>query len=85
MKDRSAENGIDYFYNLARVYILDYQSATSGLIGDGTVGFVRDTVYSAGALWSLSLSYRRIDDDKGRQYDLEQSAVKAMRGVLETG
>lgn len=44
---------------------------------------MRDTVYCAAAIWSLYQSYRRIDDDRGKSYELGQSAVKAMRGVLE--
>lgn len=47
------------------------------------VGSVRDTVYCAAAIWSLYQAYRRIDDDRGKSYELGQSAVKAMRGVLE--
>lgn len=27
--------------------------------------------------------YRRIDDDRGKSYELGQSAVKCMRGILE--
>jgi phosphorylase kinase alpha/beta subunit len=30
----------------------------------------------------MNLIGRRIDDDKGRTYELEQSAVKCMRGIL---
>jgi len=73
---------INLFYKVIRCYILDSQSPTSGLIGDGTVGFIRDTILSAGAMWALSIAYRQIDEDRGRQYELEQSAVKSMRGVL---
>lgn len=47
------------------------------------VGSVRDTIYCASAIWSLYQAYRRIDDDRGKSYELGQSAVKAMRGVLE--
>lgn len=47
------------------------------------VGSVRDTVYCAASIWSLYQAYRRIDDDRGKSYELGQSAVKAMRGVLE--
>lgn len=28
-------------------------------------------------------AYRRIDDDRGKSYELGQSAVKCMRGILE--
>lgn len=40
-------------------------------------------MYCAAAVWSLYQAYRRIDDDRGKSYELGQSAVKAMRGVLE--
>ena len=38
------EAELDRFYELIQKTILDYQSAVSGLVGDGRVGFVRDTV-----------------------------------------
>ena len=38
------EAELDRFYNIIQKTILDYQSAISGLVGDGRVGFVRDTV-----------------------------------------
>ena len=40
-------------------------------------------MYCAAAIWSLYQAYRRIDDDRGKSYELGQSAVKAMRGILE--
>lgn len=47
------------------------------------VGSVRDSVYCAAAVWSLYQAYRRIDDDRGKSYELGQSTVKCMRGILE--
>lgn len=43
---------------------------------------VRDNVYSILSVWGLALAYRKIDDDEGRTYELEQSVVKLMRGLL---
>lgn len=50
---------------------------------DHVVGSVRDSVYCAAAVWSLYQAYRRIDDDRGKSYELGQSTVKCMRGILE--
>lgn len=30
----------------------------------------------------LCMNYRRIDDDRGKSYELGQSTVKCMRGIL---
>ena len=42
----------------------------------------RDNVYSIYAVWGLALSYRRLDDDQGRAFELEHATVKCMRGLL---
>lgn len=47
------------------------------------MGSVRDSVYCAAAVWGLYQAYRRIDDDRGKSYELGQAAVKCMRGILE--
>jgi hypothetical protein len=57
---------LDYFYKITKCYIVKNQSATSGLIGDGQLGFIRDTVSSAGAMWAMSIAYKHIDEDKGK-------------------
>ena len=33
-------------------------------------------------VFSMFVHIRQVDDDKGRNYELEQSAVKCMRGIL---
>ena len=76
------KSDLDKYYTLLQKVVLSAQSATTGLIGNGRVGYVRDTVYSAAALWILSIGYRDIDADNGKQAELEQSAIKAMRGIL---
>jgi len=43
---------------------------------------VRDNVYSILAVWGLALAYRKVDEDKGRTYELEHSVIKLMRGLL---
>ncbi|XP_009072533.1 PREDICTED: phosphorylase b kinase regulatory subunit alpha, skeletal muscle isoform, partial [Acanthisitta chloris] len=47
---------------------------------------VRDNVYSILAVWGLGLAYRKNadrDEDKAKAYELEQSVVKLMRGLLQ--
>lgn len=50
---------------------------------DQQVGSIRDSVYCAAAVWSLYQAYRRIDDDRGKSYELGQNTVKCMRGILQ--
>ncbi|RXN32732.1 phosphorylase b kinase regulatory subunit skeletal muscle isoform-like isoform X2 [Labeo rohita] len=48
--------------------------------------WVRDNVYSILSVWALSLAYRKNadrDEDKAKAYELEQSVVKLMRGLLQ--
>lgn len=78
---------LDIYYGIVKRQLLQNQSEITGLFPvlstDKEVGSVRDTVYCAAAIWSLYQAYRRIDDDRGKSYELGQSAVKAMRGILE--
>eukprot|EP00731_Ephydatia_muelleri_P025985 Em0018g85a len=64
--------------------MLCYQSHTLGLFPRGKTQHarVRDNVYCAATLWCLSMAYRHVGYDRGRTYELEQSAVKCMRGLL---
>lgn len=71
--------------------ILNRQDWVSGLLpastavtshGNYTDAWVRDNVYSILAAWGLALAYRRIEENEGRTYLLEQSVVKLMRGLL---
>ncbi|MGK0673600.1 MAG: glycoside hydrolase family 15 protein [Halothiobacillaceae bacterium] len=50
--------------------------------GDYTHAWVRDNVYSILAVWGLALAYRRADIESVRIYELNQSVVKLMRGLL---
>lgn len=72
---------------LVKRQLLRYQSPITGLFPvmstDQEIGSVRDSVYCAAAVWSLYQAYRRIDDDRGKSYELGQSTVKCMRGILE--
>lgn len=88
MNDKSAESYVlakiqlDKLYTSVKRLLMPYQSATTGLFSCTDEAYVRDSVYCAAALWSLGLAYRRINDDKGRQFELEHCTVKCMRGVL---
>ncbi|XP_053690855.1 probable phosphorylase b kinase regulatory subunit beta isoform X2 [Sabethes cyaneus] len=78
---------LDIYYGIVKRQLLQFQSPITGLFPvlstDRDVGSIRDSVYCAAAIWSLYQAYRRIDDDRGKSYELGQSAVKCMRGVLE--
>ncbi|EEC12754.1 phosphorylase B kinase beta, kpbb, putative, partial [Ixodes scapularis] len=66
--------------------LLNFQSPTTGLFPrlsrDREHGYVRDSIYCAVSIWSLYQAYKRIDDDRGKSYELGQSVVKCMRGIL---
>lgn len=82
---------LDKYYSQIKTIILSRQNPITGLLpastaitahGDYTDAWVRDNVYSILAVWGLALAYRKIDNDKGRTYELECSVVKLMRGLL---
>ncbi|KAK0399096.1 hypothetical protein QR680_002897 [Steinernema hermaphroditum] len=82
----STLNRVDHIYMMVQKTIVDYQSVTSGLFPryskDADVGYVKDSIYCAMACWACSIAYKRLDDDRGRQTELRQTAVKTMRGIL---
>ncbi len=80
----------DYWLEVKNI-ILARQDWVTGLLpastaitnhGDYTDAWVRDNVYSILAPWGLAISLRKQGDTKGRAYELEQSVVKLMRGLL---
>ena len=82
---------LDHYYQLIKKVLLSRQHPITGLMpasaavnahGDYTDAWVRDNVYSILAIWGLGLAYRKLDWDQGRAYELEQSVVKTMRGLL---
>ncbi|MFP4318370.1 MAG: glycoside hydrolase family 15 protein [Phormidium sp.] len=84
---------LDRLYHEIKGVILAKQHPVSGLLpastaitehGDYTDAWVRDNVYSILAVWGLALAYRKIDTEQGRAYELEQSVVKLMRGLLRS-
>lgn len=79
---------LDIYYGMVKRQLLRYQSPITGLFpvlsSDHEIGSVRESVYCAAAVWGLYQAYRRIDDDRGKSYELGQSTVKCMRGILES-
>jgi len=91
MIETNTKSPLDHYYQQVQDIILNRQDPISGLLpastavtahGDYTDAWVRDNVYSILAAWGLALAYRRSDENKGRTYELEQSVVKLMRGLL---
>ncbi|CAK6981726.1 phosphorylase b kinase regulatory subunit alpha%2C skeletal muscle isoform isoform X13 [Scomber scombrus] len=80
---------LDNYSRIVQQTILRLQDPVSGLLpasGDQPHAWVRDNVYSCVSVWALSLAYRKNadrDEDKAKAYELEQSVVKLMRGVLQ--
>ncbi|NEQ45576.1 MAG: glycosyl hydrolase family 15 [Leptolyngbya sp. SIOISBB] len=82
---------LNEYYGQVKKLILARQHPVSGLLpastavtthGDYTDAWVRDNVYSILAVWGLALAYRKIDENQGRTYELQQSVTKLMRGLL---
>ncbi len=82
---------LDVYYQQVKDIILARQDWVTGLLpastainthGNYTDAWVRDNVYSILAAWGLALAYRRSGEHKERVYELEQSTVKLMRGLL---
>jgi Phosphorylase kinase alpha/beta. len=88
---RTLQSQLDRYYEEVKQIILARQHPVTGLLpastainshGNYTDAWVRDNVYSILCVWGLALAYRRIGEDRGRCYELEQSVVKLMRGLL---
>ncbi|XP_061526776.1 phosphorylase b kinase regulatory subunit alpha, liver isoform isoform X3 [Phycodurus eques] len=79
---------LDGYARLVHETILCHQNPVSGLLPASTQkkdAWVRDNVYSVLAVWGLGLAYRKNadrDEDKAKAYELEQSVVKLMQGLL---
>ncbi|XP_069746352.1 phosphorylase b kinase regulatory subunit alpha, liver isoform-like isoform X2 [Narcine bancroftii] len=80
---------LDGYMRLVQQTILCHQNPVTGLLPasvDQKDAWVRDNVYSILAIWGLGLAYRKNadqDEDKAKAYELEQSVVKLMRGLLQ--
>ncbi|KAM8899038.1 phosphorylase b kinase regulatory subunit alpha, skeletal muscle isoform 6-T6 [Spinachia spinachia] len=80
---------LDNYARMVQQTILRHQDPVTGLLPGGADephSWVRDNVYCVLSVWALSLAYRKNadrDEDKAKAYELEQSVVKLMRGVLQ--
>ncbi|XP_030609196.1 phosphorylase b kinase regulatory subunit alpha, skeletal muscle isoform isoform X7 [Archocentrus centrarchus] len=80
---------LDNYARIVQQTIMRHQDPVTGLLPgspDHPDAWVRDNVYSIVSVWALSLAYRKNadrDEDKAKAYELEQSVVKLMRGVLQ--
>ncbi|TNM93698.1 phosphorylase b kinase regulatory subunit alpha, skeletal muscle isoform isoform X2 [Takifugu rubripes] len=80
---------LDNYVRMVHQTILRHQDPVTGLLPgspDQPHSWVRDNVYSILSVWALSLAYRKNadrDEDKAKAYELEQSVVKLMRGILQ--
>jgi len=82
---------LETYFQQVQDIILIRQDWVTGLLpastavnvhGNYTDAWVRDNVYSILSAWGLALAYRRVEENSGRAYLLEQSVVKLMRGLL---
>ncbi|XP_026077331.1 phosphorylase b kinase regulatory subunit alpha, liver isoform isoform X3 [Carassius auratus] len=80
---------LDGFARLVQETILCHQNPVTGLLPASEQkkdAWVRDNVYSILAVWGLGMAYRKNadrDEDKAKAYELEQSVVKLMQGLLQ--
>ncbi|XP_033867540.2 phosphorylase b kinase regulatory subunit alpha, liver isoform isoform X1 [Acipenser ruthenus] len=80
---------LDGYARLVQQTILCHQNPVTGLLSaskEQKDAWVRDNVYSILAVWGLGMAYRKNadrDEDKAKAYELEQSVVKLMQGLLQ--
>ncbi|XP_041643092.1 phosphorylase b kinase regulatory subunit alpha, liver isoform isoform X2 [Cheilinus undulatus] len=80
---------LDGYARLVQETILSHQNPVTGLLPASAQkkdAWVRDNVYSILAVWGLGMAYRKNadrDEDKAKAYELEQSVVKLMQGLLQ--
>ncbi|XP_023656818.2 phosphorylase b kinase regulatory subunit alpha, liver isoform isoform X2 [Paramormyrops kingsleyae] len=80
---------LDGYARLVQQTILHHQNPVTGLLPASEQkkdAWVRDNVYSILSIWGLGMAYRKNadrDEDKAKAYELEQSVVKLMQGLLQ--
>uniref|UniRef100_A0A8C9R1L4 Phosphorylase b kinase regulatory subunit n=1 Tax=Scleropages formosus TaxID=113540 RepID=A0A8C9R1L4_SCLFO len=80
---------LDGYARLVQETILHLQNPVTGLLPASEQkkdAWVRDNVYSILSVWGLGMAYRKNadrDEDKAKAYELEQSVVKLMQGLLQ--
>nr|KAF7439060.1 hypothetical protein H0235_001451 [Vespula pensylvanica] len=91
MTMRSRSNSgvrLDYYQRIVHKIIMNHQNPVTGLFPasrENDHAWVRDNIYCILAVWGLSMAYKKIadvDEDRAKTYELEQSCVKLMRGLL---
>lgn len=79
---------LDYYQRIVHKIIMNHQNPVTGLFPaspDNDHAWIRDNIYCILAVWGLSMAYKKIadaDEDRAKTYELEQSCVKLMRGLL---
>ncbi|PSN48873.1 putative phosphorylase b kinase regulatory subunit alpha [Blattella germanica] len=79
---------LDYYQRIVHKIIMNHQNPVTGLFPaspHNDHAWIRDNVYCILAVWGLSMAYKKIadmDEDRAKTYELEQSCVKLMRGLL---
>ncbi|KAL5275730.1 PHKA2 family protein [Megaselia abdita] len=79
---------LDYYQRIVHRLIMSHQEPVTGLFPASPTNphaWIRDNVYCILAVWGLSMAYKKIadqDEDRAKCYELEQSCVKLMRGLL---
>ncbi|PZC75659.1 hypothetical protein B5X24_HaOG205766 [Helicoverpa armigera] len=79
---------LDYYQRVVHKLILDHQQPVTGLFPaspQNEHAWIRDNLYCILAVWGLSMAFKKIadqDEDRAKTYELEQSCVKLMRGLL---
>ncbi|CAH2979538.1 unnamed protein product [Chilo suppressalis] len=79
---------LDYYQRIVHKLILDHQQPVTGLFPaspHNDHAWIRDNLYCILAVWGLSMAFKKIadqDEDRAKTYELEQSCVKLMRGLL---
>lgn len=79
---------LDYYQRIVHRLIMSHQEPVTGLFPASDINshaWIRDNVYCILAVWGLSMAYKKIadqDEDRAKCYELEQSCVKLMRGLL---
>ncbi|XP_031629307.1 probable phosphorylase b kinase regulatory subunit alpha isoform X2 [Contarinia nasturtii] len=79
---------LDQYQRIVHRLIIAHQQPVTGLFPaspNNSHAWIRDNVYCILAVWGLSMAYKKIadqDEDRAKAYELEQSCVKLMRGLL---
>lgn len=79
---------LDYYQRIVHKLIMEHQNPVTGLFPaspDNNHAWIRDNVYCILSVWGLSMAYKKMadqDEDRAKTYELEQSCVKLMRGLL---